>query len=47
MPADQWPYLVEFSREHVLKPGYDYGQESEWGFDLVLRRTRGVCRRRE
>lgn len=36
MPADQWPHLVEFSREHVLKPGYDYGQEFEWGLDLVL-----------
>ena len=36
MPADQWPHLVEFSRQHVLKPGYDYGQEFEWGLDLVL-----------
>ena len=36
MPADEWPHLVEFSRKHVLKPGYDYGQEFEWGLDLVL-----------
>lgn len=36
MPAEEWPHLVEFSREHVLKPGYDYGQEFEWGLDLVL-----------
>ncbi len=36
MPTDEWPHLVEFSREHVLKPGYDYGQEFEWGLDLVL-----------
>jgi AcrR family transcriptional regulator len=36
MPQDEWPHLVEFSREHVLKPGYDYGQEFEWGLDLVL-----------
>ena len=36
MPPDEWPHLVEFSREHVLKPGYDYGQEFEWGLDLVL-----------
>jgi AcrR family transcriptional regulator len=36
MPADEWPHLVEFSREHVLKPGYDYGKEFEWGLDLVL-----------
>ena len=36
MPADQWPHLVEFSREHVLKPGYDDGEEFEWGLDLGL-----------
>ena len=27
MPVDRWPHLVEFSREHVLKPGYDYRKE--------------------
>lgn len=32
----EWPHLMEFSREHVLKPGYDYGREFEWGLDLVL-----------
>lgn len=36
VPSEQWPYLVEFSREHVLRPGYDYGWEFEWGLDLVL-----------
>jgi AcrR family transcriptional regulator len=36
MPHDQWPHLVWFSREHVLKPGYDYAHEFEWGLDLVL-----------
>jgi AcrR family transcriptional regulator len=36
MPADRWPHLVEFSREHVLKPGYDYSKEFEWGLDVVL-----------
>lgn len=36
MPVDRWPYLVEFSREHVLRPGYDYSEEFEWGLDLVL-----------
>jgi AcrR family transcriptional regulator len=46
MPADQWPHLVEFSREHVLKPGYDYGQEFEWGLDLVLDGLQRVHRRR-
>jgi len=36
MPVDQWPHLVEFSREHVLKPGYNYALEFEWGLELVL-----------
>jgi AcrR family transcriptional regulator len=36
MPVDRWPHLVEFSREHVLKPGYDYSKEFEWGLDAVL-----------
>ncbi len=35
-PSEQWPHLVEFSRERVLRPGYDYGREFEWGLDLVL-----------
>ena len=34
-PGD-YPYLAEFSIEHVMKPGYDYGQEFEFGLDLVL-----------
>ena len=36
IPADEFPHLVEFAREHVLRPGYDYGREFEWGLDLVL-----------
>jgi len=36
MPSEQWPHLVGFSREHVLRPGYDYGREFEWGLELVL-----------
>ncbi len=36
MPQDEWPHLVEFSREHVLKPGYDYGQEFDFGLELIL-----------
>jgi len=31
-----YPHLVEFSTEHILKPGYDFGQEFEFGLDLVL-----------
>lgn len=46
MPADEWPHPVEFSREHVLKPGYDYGLEFEWGLDLVLDGLERARRRR-
>ena len=34
-PGD-YPYLAELSIEHVLQPGYDYGEEFEFGLDLVL-----------
>lgn len=34
-PKD-YPYLVEFSVEHVMKPGYNYGREFEFGLDLLL-----------
>ena len=34
-PAD-YPHLLEFTVEHVLKPGYDFGAEFEFGLDLVL-----------
>lgn len=34
-PKD-YPYLTEFSIEHVMKPGYDYGREFEFGLDLLL-----------
>ena len=32
----KYPHLVEFSVEHVVKPGYDFGAEFEFGLDLVL-----------
>jgi AcrR family transcriptional regulator len=35
-PADAYPHLVEFSTEHILKPGYDFGAEFEFGLDLIL-----------
>src|SRR4051812_27037158 len=36
VPADEYPHLTEFSREHILQPGYDYGQEFGFGLDLIL-----------
>jgi AcrR family transcriptional regulator len=34
-PAE-YPYLVEFSVKHILKPGYDFGAEFEYGLTRVL-----------
>jgi len=35
-PADKYPHLAEFTFEHILRPGYDYGEEYEFGLDLIL-----------
>ena len=35
-PADRYPHLAELTTEHVLRPGYDYGNEFEFGLDLIL-----------
>jgi AcrR family transcriptional regulator len=36
MPAGEYPHLVEFTTEHVLRPGYDFGREFDFGLDLIL-----------
>ena len=33
---DEYPNLVEMLAEHVMKPGYDYGDEFEYGLDVIL-----------
>ncbi|WP_222194443.1 TetR/AcrR family transcriptional regulator [Modestobacter italicus] len=35
-PAGAYPHLAELATAHVLQPGYDYGDEFEFGLDLVL-----------
>jgi len=35
-PVNEYPNLVEMLTEHVMKPGYDYGEEFEYGLDLIL-----------
>jgi AcrR family transcriptional regulator len=35
-PADEYPHLVELTVHHVLRPGYDYGDEFGFGLDLLL-----------
>jgi len=45
-PADEYPYMVEILTDHVMKPGYDYGEEFEYGLDLILNgleRVRGTA----
>ena len=36
MPADEFPHLARFTSEHVLRPGYDFGDSFAVGLDLVL-----------
>jgi AcrR family transcriptional regulator len=36
MPAGAYPHLTELTVQHVLQPGYDYGDEFEDGLDLLL-----------
>lgn len=35
-PVSSYPNLVEFITEHATKPGYLYGDEFEYGLDLIL-----------
>jgi AcrR family transcriptional regulator len=35
-PAGTYPNLVEFITDHAMKPGYSYGDEFEYGLDLIL-----------
>lgn len=35
-PAGEYPHLAEFTRDLVLRPGYDYRKEFEFGLDLIL-----------
>jgi len=36
LPSDEYPYLAELTADHVLKPGYNYGDEFPLGLDLIL-----------
>jgi hypothetical protein len=35
-PADAYPHLTELAVQHVLQPGYDYGDEYGFGLELIL-----------
>ena len=34
--AEDYPYLIELTTEHVLQPGYGYDREFEFGLEVVL-----------
>jgi AcrR family transcriptional regulator len=36
LPPDDFPFLLELSSELVLQPGYSYGNQFQFGFDLIL-----------
>ena len=36
LPTADYPNLAAFVTEHVLMPGYEYGDEFEFGLDLIL-----------
>jgi AcrR family transcriptional regulator len=44
-PADTYPNLTELAVEHVLQPGYDYGDEYAFGLDLILDGLEQAARR--
>ena len=33
---DDYPHLVELTTQHILQPGYSYGDEFEYGLTLIL-----------
>jgi hypothetical protein len=34
--AGEYPHLTEMVLDHVMRPGYDYGNEFAYGLDLLL-----------
>ena len=34
--AEDYPYLVELTQEHILQPGYSYASEFDYGLDRIL-----------
>jgi Tetracyclin repressor-like, C-terminal domain len=34
--ADEYPHLVEMATEYILQPGYDFGNEFEFGLRVIL-----------
>ena len=36
IPEGALPHMVEFTTKHVLKPGYSYAKEFDYGLELIL-----------
>lgn len=36
MSADDYPHLTEFAVQHIMKPGYDFGEEFTFGLELII-----------
>ncbi len=34
--SGEYPHLVEMASDYYLRPGYDFGDEFDWGLDLIL-----------
>ena len=34
--AGTYPHLVELTTEHILQPGYDFGDEFDFGLNVIL-----------
>ncbi|MCP3909749.1 MAG: TetR/AcrR family transcriptional regulator [Actinomycetia bacterium] len=35
-PMENYPHMMELVAQHVMKPGYDFGKEFDFGLDLIL-----------
>ena len=44
-PTDAYPHLGEFTIDYVLRPGYRFGAEFEFGLDLILDGLDAAARR--
>ena len=44
-PAEKYPHFVEFTTEHVLRPGYRFAVSFEIGLDLILDGIERIRRR--
>ena len=45
LPDGAFPHLAEFTTLHVLKPGYQFRTNSEFGLDLILDALEGLVPR--